>query len=309
MSYPIATVLSFCSNDWRFFKRAIDGARPFSAQIIVTVCDHFFDGSEENYALLEKIYSDYPDLLFLEFSFDPYSTYRYYSTCPPDHPLWRHEWHNTGRYLSFFFADDGIDYFYFCDADEITDADRFCAWLAADAYQNFDAIRFSCRWYFRKACYQSLQEDDMCLLVKKSAIDPEMFWSEHERMGIYLNVKGPKTIHMKGLDGRPLIDHYSWVRTESELNKKFETWGHYWERDWKHLIQEEFASSFKGVDFIRGYQYTEVDPNFDPLKVDVPVLKPIRFLEHVENVKLFDNVKRVSCQEMFRKQLQYQFRI
>jgi len=38
-------------------------------QNIVPVCDHFFDGSPENRPLLEKIYSAFPEILFIEYPF------------------------------------------------------------------------------------------------------------------------------------------------------------------------------------------------------------------------------------------------
>ncbi len=306
-SCQVATVVSFCSNDWRFFERLIGEARLFSKQIIVTVCDHFFDGSPENYALLQTLYAAYPDIDFIEFAYDPYFSYNRFTPLTHDHPLWRHEWHNTGRWISYFFIDEEIDYLYFCDADEITDGKRFCQWLDSSGYRSYDALRLACYWYFRQAQFQALEQDDMCLLVKKEAVGPSMFWDEHERMGLYLKIPGNKTLQMKGLDGNPLVHHYSWVRTQEELKKKFSSWGHFWERDWQRLVQEEFERPFNGVDFIRRYQYTQVSPVFDPLERKAPLLKPVCFEEHLNAIGRFAHVRRVARQEMLRKELEHEF--
>ncbi len=299
----IATVFSFCSNDWRFFDRCIEGARPFSSQILVTVCDHFFDGTPENYALLEEIFRRYPDITFIEFAYSSERTYSYTSMLSLDHPLTRHEWHNTGRWISYFFAD--AEYLYFCDSDEITDGKRFAEWLLD--FEPCTAMRFACYWYFRDASYRAREEDDMCLLVKKDQIDPNLFWNEHERMGLYLTLSGKKKIHVRGIDGDPLVHHYSWVRTKEEMHKKFASWGHFWERDWKRLVEEEYARPFNGVDFIRKYNYQNAEPFFDPLQVEPPRVSPVSFEEHLNHVKLFDNVTRVSVQEMFRKEVKHVF--
>jgi hypothetical protein len=305
--HAIASVISFCSNDWRFFSKAIEGIRPFSQQMIVTVCDHFFDGTPENYPLLEEVYRAYPDVEFIEFAYDSKHSYNSYSTYFPDHPLWRHEWHNTGRWIAALLCDSAIEYLYFCDGDEVTEGERFLEWLDSFDYQSWDAMRFACHWYFREARYRADAQDDMCLLVKKSAISPDMWWSEHERMGIYLSIAGAKRQGVRGREGNPLVHHYSWVRTKEELLKKFSSWGHFWERDWEGLVEREFQGTFKGIDFIRGYSYMEEDPSFDPMAIEVPSLPKMGIEEHIAHVKLFDNVRRVDRQEMFRRELAHVF--
>ena len=307
--HSIATVISFCSNDWRFISRCIEGVNPFSQRVVVTVCDHFFDGSPERYDLLEGVYRRYPTVRFIEFAYDPNNSYNPYSTYQADHPLMRHEWHNTGRWIAYLFSEEPVEYLYFCDCDEITDSDRFIKWLDSSAYRSCDAMRLACYWYFREACYRALTEDDMCLLIRKEALQSEMLWSEHERMGTYLNISGPKQLQVRGIDDQPLVHHYSWVRTKEELHKKFAAWGHFWERDWERLVDQEFDTPFKGMDFIRGYSYIEERPVFDPLAIEVPPLRSISLDQHIENVKLFDNVRRVDRQEMFRRELKHVFNL
>src|SRR5580700_11503919 len=114
MSIPrISAVISFCSNDWRFLKQCVTSVSAFCEQVIITVCDHFFDGSMENYGLLEEAFRRFSDCTFLEFNFNPKQSYRVFSPLYPEHPYWRHEWHNTGRWLSYFYCLPDTEFLFF----------------------------------------------------------------------------------------------------------------------------------------------------------------------------------------------------
>jgi hypothetical protein len=303
----ITAVISFCSNDWRFLKRCVSGVSPFCERIILTTCDHFFDGSKENYALLEEAFRRFPDCTFLEFNFDPQQSYRPFSPFYPEHHNWRHEWHNTGRWLSYFYTPVETEFLLFLDCDEIVDSRRFIEWLKKTDLQKNSAYRFACFWYFREAKFEALVADDFSMLVKKKAIDPDFLWDEHERMGLFQRVSQQKRLSVRGHDGIPMIRHYSGVRTKEELIKKFSAWGHHWERDWNSLIQEEFSRPFNGKDFIRRYPHREVQPVFDPLLESIPQLPEISYDEHLKNLHRFPNVIMVSKKETFRRQLEYEF--
>lgn len=269
----------------------------------MTVCDHFFDGSKENYSLLEKAFKSFPHCTFLEFGFDPRSTFRPFSPFFPEHVNWRHEWHNTGRWLGFLYALEQADHLFFLDCDEIVEEKSFVSWLNNTDLTSYSAYRFAGFWHFREARFVAEAQDDLCLLVRKSALVPDMLWDEDERCGLFQRVTGNKKLNVKGLGNIPMIRHYSGVRTIGEMRKKMATWGHHWERNWEVLIEEEFSRSFNGKDFIRGYCYNEVDPDFDPLLENVPSLKEVSLEEHVRRLPEFPNVKRISKEEAFKKEL------
>lgn len=308
MKPKIATVVSFCTNEWRFLKACLSRVQPFSQQLLVTVCDHFFDGTLERDALLEEAYRQFPKATFLEFAYDPVNPYHYTSTLTQEHPHWRHLWHNTGRWISCFFLEKEIDYLYFCDADEIVDTERFLYWLDHFPLHHYSVLRLSSYRYFRDAGFQSRTFDLTGTFLRRHGLDPALLWSEHERMGIYLGTTGEKLLDVKGLDGKPLIHHYSWVRTQEELLQKVTTWGHYWERDWKGLIAKRYGNNHKR-DFVRNQEYQKVEPYFDPLKVLVPVLPAISRAEHLINVKQLDNVRRVTREMMLYKELANAFKL
>jgi hypothetical protein len=308
MTFPhITAVISFCSNDWRFLAHCIDGVAPICRQIIITVCDHFFDGSPEHYALLEEAFQRFPQCQFLEFAFDPNQTYRYFSPIYPEHPDWRHEWHNTGRSLSYFYCAQETEFLLFLDCDEIIDSQAFLSWLSEIDLHRFSALRFACFNHFREARFEALAQDDFSLLVNKAFLHPDFLWDVDERMGLFHRLDGEKHLQVKGKDGQPMIRHYSGVRTQEELIKKCTTWGHHWERPWENLIKEEFSRPFNGTDFVRKYRYHEITPIFDPLSIEIPQLPPHSLEQHLKNLPRFSNVHMVSKEEIFKRQLAHDF--
>jgi hypothetical protein len=284
-------------------EQCIDGVSSFCEQVIITVCDHFFDGTPEDYGLLEEAFKRFPQCKFLEFQYDSEQTYRMFSPHSPADPHWTHEWHNTGRWLSYFYSWAETEFLFFLDCDEVVDAARFGDWLTHR--DECSAYRFAGYWHFREAKFEAQTHDDVSLLVKKKAIDPQHLWSEDERMGLVQHLSG--RLGVRGADGLPLIHHYSGVRTQEEFLKKVSSWGHHWERDWKRLIHDEFSRPFNGRDFIRHYQYREVKALFDPLLVQVPEHSIISLQEH--RLHRFPNVSYITKKDAFKRQLDYELGI
>jgi hypothetical protein len=309
MTHSLATVINFCSNDWRFLSACVESARRFSQQIIISVCDHFFNGEPENYALLEHFYKLMPDCLFLEFHFDNENPYGRAAPIAAEDLDGVHHWHNTGRLIPYYFLESEVESVLYLDADEIIDADRFQTWLDGFDHRSYSGLRLASYWYFREARYQATAQADISLLVKRSVLSPDAILDPDERMGLYCQLSGEKKMDVLGLDGRPLVHHYSWVRTKEEMLKKTRTWGHHWERDWTRLIDEEYAKGFTGKDFARGFEYVEIEPFWNPLEQQIPELDPIDLEKHIENVKSFYNVRRITPEEIFRMDLEQQLRI
>lgn len=126
-------------------------------------------------------------------------------------------------------------------------------------------------------------------------------------MGIFLNAEGDKQRGVLGSDGRPMVRHYTGVRTRGEMAKKLSSWGHHWERDWQTLLAEAYSRPFPGKDFIRGYTYHSAEVSFDPLVEEVPDLPAVSFEEHLKGLHRFPHVIMVSKEEAFRRQLAHDF--
>ncbi len=295
----ITAVISFCTNDFRFIKACIEGVRPIASHIVIPVCDHFFDGTEENYALLEHVYRSFPDCQFIEYAFDPEVSYRFFSPLYPDHPNWRHEWHNTSRWIAYHFL-PSCDYVLFLDCDEIIDHEPFTAWWNQVDARAYAAISCASHWHFREAKYEAQTKAPLCMLFNRQAIKEGILWDEAERAGIFMRVQGDKLESVQS--DHPFVRHYSWVRTQEELKKKFRSWGHHWERPWSELVSKEFSHTFSGVDFIRRYHYETVEPSFDPLTVPIPTHSPVSLAEH--RLRQFPNLLRVDRKIMRRKEVE-----
>lgn len=266
--HPIATIVNFCSNESRFIQATLEQALSFSIQVIVPVCDHFFDGSPENRSLLEKIYAAFPDCLFVEYPYLPNLFKRL-----PRKILKRmdsaHFWHSLSRLLAYTYLADEVETVLFIDADEVPEGKRFSEWLDCSDYMHHTALKLSNYWYFREPTNQALKFEDTIVLAQRKALEADILLHKDERDAIYNLLPGPKRRHVSGCDGNPMFHHYSWVRTKEEMLQKVKSWGHKGDRDWVPLVMEEFANPFRGTDFVHGYSYKTVKPHFD-IRLDTP---------------------------------------
>ncbi len=295
--HRIATIINFCTNDYRFLAPCIREAKHFSSQILIPVCDHFFDGTPEDRALLQRAYSEHPDCEFIEFAYDPEQPYGYPCRKRPGDLDWCRHWHSTARMIGYFFLKKEIDYVLFIDVDEIYEGKKFQEWLQHYPIQNYNALRFQCYQYFREPRYRAKETFTSGLLAKKSVLTPDTILNVDERMGLYKKIPDEKIVDLNGLDDQPMIHHYSWVRTKEEMLKKV-IWGHFWERNWKELIEQEFSGPFSGKDFTTGLEYLTVDPYIDCKEPDFSATPPRK-----------EPAYRTTPQEIFRKDLLLKFNI
>ena len=246
---PIGTVINFCSYDFAFLSLCIQTAQEFSSLIIVPVCDHMFSGEKEDPLFLQKVYALFPNVQFIEFPFDT----------KKDDP---HYWHNLSRLIGSFFLHKEIQYVLFLDCDEIVDTSHFIKWLQYSNYTQYTAIRLANYWYFRSNSYRATTWEDTPLFLKKTKENIQALMHPQERAGTYFFARPEKKRMCLSLDKKPMVHHFSWVRTKEQMLKKVSNWGHCKERNWKHLVEQEFFSSFQGTDFVHGYSFETVEPVF-----------------------------------------------
>ena len=240
----VATIVNFCTNDIRFIKANLEEALKFSSQVIVPVCDHFFDGTPENRELLNEVYGAFPKCTFVEYPYLPgkLKAVNY--------------WHSLSRLLGAECLDPTIEKVLFLDADEVVDGDRFNQWF--ETAEDFPVMKLANYWYFREPIYQSKTFEDSSILIDKKLLNPRALFRKEERDALYDLFSGRKKRMVFGTDGTPMIHHYSWVRTKTEMLKKVKAWGHHKDKDWESLVNKEFSGAFDGKDFVHGYTYTTV---------------------------------------------------
>ncbi|MFQ5787751.1 MAG: glycosyltransferase [Thermodesulfobacteriota bacterium] len=254
-NYKIATIINYCTNDYKFINHSIREARIFSDQVIVSLCDHFHDGTPENRELLDRTYKENSDNSELhEYKYDS-NIFEKLKFCAV---------HAYSRLEGFKRIRDDIDYIVFLDADEIIEGARFKEFLDKSGFRNYNAILFSNYYYFRDVTFRANKLEDSILMVKKNVLTTDMIKKViahgQDRMGIVSVVPEKRIRNIPGLDGKPMAHHYSWVRTKEEMIKKVQTFGHKSDLDWVTLIEKEFSHDFNGTDFVNGYEYEVVEP-------------------------------------------------
>jgi hypothetical protein len=247
----ITTVINFCTNDYRFIQACIQHVQPFSQEVIVPFTNFFYDGTPENEELLQKAQTENPGARFVFFPYDP------------DKDVKSQHWVTFARVCGWQSLRQKADYILFLDADEIVDTNSFMYWLKKYPLRDLAAVKLANYYYFRETFYQADTFEDTPLLAKNSLLTPDAMMDFLDRDGTYRNLSGAKARMVAGFDEKPMIHHYSWVRTREEMLRKVATWGHSHERNWEQLVIDEFETGFSGKDFVHQYQYRKVEPFVD----------------------------------------------
>jgi hypothetical protein len=245
----ISSILQYSTMDLRFLEVNLTQLSKFSDEIIIPICDHFFNGQPENTELLEKsfeIASKFPKCSIYMFEWEGHQSNTGY-------------YHNLSRAIGTDIAKN--DWLLFVDADEIVD-DGFEYWFETIKNTNY-IYWLTCYWYFREPIYQATKTESAGLLIRKEDCN----WNLHvreERQQLFNHklINGDR-ISIVSKDNKPFIHHYSWYRTKEEMLKKVENWGHKNDTNWTALVEEEFSRPFNGTDFVHGYQYNIVENKFN----------------------------------------------
>ncbi len=292
----IATIITYCTNDYRFIGKCIEEAKLFSSQILIPVCDHFFDGTPENRHLLEHTYAEHPDCQFIEFTYMRDKIYSQYHSLKPDDPDWSIFWTDSTRYIAFQYLDPSIEYVLFLDSDEIVEGKQFLAWFGSPQSTSYEVERLGAYFYALQPTLRAKNVVNLPLFVKRKSFAPLTFFNELDRMGAYLSHPGPKKDKVLGLNGRPFIHHYSWVRTKEECLWKSKTWGHRNDEDWATLIEEAFNGKMDKL-FGTTHAFETIEsPYFDPFRISYPTEQPPSPGPHV---------LKINERDLRRKEIEY----
>lgn len=236
-----------------FLEANLKQTSKFSDEIIIPICDHFFDGKKEDKDLLERsleIIAKFPlaKVHIFEYQGEKQNVSYY---------------HNLSRKIGTDLSKN--EHILFLDIDEIME-DEFYDWYESFKDENASWI-FTCYWYFREPIYRAVQTEAAGLLINKK----DCIWNlneRKERQQLYDILIEKKCIFnaLSGPSGNILLHHYSWVRDKQTMLNKVKTWGHKNDKLWSELVEEEFNRGFNGTDFVHGYNYEVVDDKFNLLK-------------------------------------------
>jgi hypothetical protein len=176
-----------------------------------------------------------------------------------------------GRYTAFRAMPLKYKYIIFLDADEIIDGQAFKYWLDAGDFRSYLAMKFANYWFWRRPNIRAKDYlEDSVVMLDRDIIHGKgnpygYIFDDMARTGYYDRAPvGKKKRQILGVDGLPMISHYSWCRTEQGMLNKVRGWGH--KDDFENLedkVKEEFSRDFNGRDFLgRGvsYEILEKDP-------------------------------------------------
>lgn len=237
----ISVVISYCSNDKFFIKSLINQCKYFSEDIIVVSANHFLDGTYDT------------DLENLSETHVNHIIYPWEVNHEPKY------WHNHSRFLGNQMAKS--KHVLFLDADEIPDGKLMKRFLETQIHLATPVISFECFWYFREPIYQALTTERCGVLYDKGFLTEELIYHPMERWSFEMT-KIPNINRYK-FENQIVMHHFSWVRTKEQMLKKVSTWAHKGDKHWVSLIEQEFAYSFKGRDFVHNYKFTDVENIFN----------------------------------------------
>ena len=239
----IATIINYCTSDYRFIKTCIDAVLPFSEQVIVPIADHTFDGQPENNELVNKSMEENLSASFCYYEWTEGNSPRY--------------WHNVSRMVGVNQLNEDIDWVLFLDSDEIVETELFSEFTKNEL--TMDSYKIANYWYFREPIYRAKTIEDSAVLVRKELINIDPYNQYIEREQLCNNNNQRNTLQ----DGQAMIHHYSWVRTKEQMLKKVNSWGHKTDTDWNSLIEDEFNRSFSGKCFVNNYEFEIVENKYN----------------------------------------------
>jgi len=243
----ITTILHYSSLDYRFLNANLYRLSKFSNEIIIPICDHLFNGEKENQVILnktEEIIKQYPNAKMHIFPWEGEKCNNYY--------------HHLSRKIGTELSTNR--WLLFLDGDEIVD-DKFWDWFYS--VQHLDsAFWLTSYWYFREPIYRATKTEGAGLVIRKKYCNWDLNHYQERQQFFSLPDFKCGDYEMIGFEGKPVIHHFSWVRTKDEMLRKVNSWGHRYDRDWVKLVEEEFNRPFNGTDFVHGYTYDVVENVF-----------------------------------------------
>ena len=261
--HDIGAVVVSNSDDFVFLWPGLKQLAGVCVEVVVAIGTKLWNGDSENGAKIEsfidKATTEYPNVSFVKYQVpqDEFKSTR--GMVSPEM-----YWEGHARFVAQVAFKSRHEYVLFLDSDEIIDARTFGAWLDTGGYKGWAAMKRQNYWYWREPCYRARDYiEDSVVLIRTDAYNPMALFSNQGRHGVWDACTGRKARNLPGIDGKPMIHHYSWVRTKEGMLRKVRAWGHRNDRnDWEACVNTEFSGAFSGTDFLKGLAYDEVDNTF-----------------------------------------------
>jgi tetratricopeptide (TPR) repeat protein len=275
----ISVVINYCSLEREFLNICIRECLKFSDDVVVSYGSHFYDGTIEDHEHIKQEIINNKNIRFVKYEVDvnvDLKKQRGVETRPHAY------WHNLARWTGIN-AIKRNEWILFLDVDEIPNGERLKAWKKEVKLEQETSYSLANYWYFKSPNYQATAWEETAKIIYQKNINEEAVFGDFERDHLQ-NRGGKKTAHfVLGLDGLPLIHHFSWVRKKEVLLKKIKSWGH------KDQIEDPInyvESIFKNKninDSVHNYKYKYVYNQYR-LKINtVDISYPLTTNEYEDN--------------------------
>jgi hypothetical protein len=191
----ITTILQYSSLDLRFLNINLERLSRFSNEIIIPICDHFYNGEKENHEKLNKtfqIVNYYPTAKVHMFPWSGKVTNPNY-------------YHNLSRKIGTDLSTNR--WLLFLDGDEIVD-NKFWDWFYS--VQHLDqTFWLTSYWYFREPTYRATTTEGAGLVIRKKYSRWNLETNQERQQFFNLpNIKNADN-EFVGWENKPLIHHFS----------------------------------------------------------------------------------------------------
>lgn len=259
----LVTLVSYCSNEKAYIVDLLNACVVASDYTCVAVGNRLFDGTPEDPDDVYQLAKQFPTIHFVVYD------------VPEDLQHVPIQLHNRARIAAYQAAKKVCphDEFWtlFLDSDEVPrrNGRDLREWWTVNApiLDKSHAYKLACFWYFLGKNLVSQGYQDSMVLAHSSQLTQLAMNCKRERDGICYQIKfagGEVHRFVRAVDGRPMFDHFAWVRNGREgLLKKVKNWGHLNDKNWTSLINLACDKLENGeyptIDFIHGWKVFRVN--------------------------------------------------
>jgi len=218
----VSVIVNYCSLEREFLPKVLAECAQFACEIVVSVGTHLYNGTEEDSEHVEDLKKQHSGVQFVRYQVDAHIDLTFQKGVERRPYAY---WPNVARWTGVQALLEK-QWVLFLDADEIPDGRRMRAWLEHTQLDLDCCYHLANYWYFKSANNQALTWEQTTILIHRNKFAEEHIFSDRERdsLGFVPDIKNSENV--TGLDLLPLIHHLSWVRSESVLLTKINTWSH-----------------------------------------------------------------------------------
>jgi 5'(3')-deoxyribonucleotidase len=238
----LSVIIPYCSLEKDLMDDVLESLDGACDEIIIVYLTHLFDGTldTESDEVIKNYKLKYPCIKDICVQWTPKKTHQGYWPC-------------TMRKIGYLQSTK--DWILLIDSDEtIQNKDTFTKWFQSVRDGPIVSYKLANYWYFLSKQRRSKTLEDSIVIVKREEINIRQFSQYATDRDSFVNKNTPRMT--KDLDGNPMFNHYSWVRSKEVLLKKVKTWGHREDRDWIPMVEKAFSEDILTTpDFVHNYTY------------------------------------------------------